>query len=124
MNRKGGIIVESVMVFPLVVLSVTALISMTSYFYMQLGKSVDMHVMLRAESGIVCDNMFYGNEPDTGFSVVKKTQQLYCEGNVHFGKKGILSEREKKICARKYLIDEASFVRLAGTAGDVITEDE
>ena len=124
MNKRGGVIAESAMVFPMVVLSVAALITMMSYFYMQLGERVDMHIMLRAESGEVCENMFYGNLNDEQYPVYKKTQQLYSEGNMHFRNNGILKKREKKISARKYLIDEAEFVRLTKAAGDVISENE
>ena len=95
MNKKGGVIAESAMVFPLVVLSVVALISMMTYFYMQLSERVDMHIVLRAESGRGCENMFYGNLPDRSFSVYKKPQQLYSEHIVRFGSKGLLESRKK-----------------------------
>ena len=124
MNKKGGAIAESVMVFPLVVLSVAAIISMMAYFYMQLSQRVDMHMVLRAESGMVCGNMFYGNIGENDFSVYKKSQQLYSEDVVTFRDSGILMSREKSQAARKYLIDEVKFVRMAGAAEDAVSGNE
>lgn len=124
MNKKGGAMVESVMVLPVVVLSVVALISIMTYFYVQLSQRVDMHIMLRAECGEVCKNIYYGNQVDGPFPAYKKAQQLYSEGDLHFSNEGILENRKKNISARKYLIDETKFVRMTDTLGDVISENE
>lgn len=124
MNKRGGAIVESVMVFPLVVLSVAALISMMSYFYLQLSQRVDMHTALRMESGLVCGNLFYENHEETSFPVYKKVQQLYSEGNVALQSGFLLHKRDKNMSARKYLIDEAKVVRMASAVGDGVADIE
>ena len=124
MNKRGGAIVESVMVFPLVVLSVAALISMMSYFYLQLNQRVDMHTALRMESGLVCGNLFYANYEEAPFPVYKKVQQLYSEGAVSLQSGFLLHKRDKKIYARKYLIDEAKVVRMASAVDDGVDDIE
>ena len=116
--------VESTMVFPLIILTLTALIYMMIFFYDQLGSRVDMHMMLRAESGVLCENMFYGNTPEAEFPVHKETQQIYSSGTAVSQKKGLLAGRSKEFSARKYLIDEAKFVRMSSAVRDEITDEE
>lgn len=118
-NKKGAAIVESVMVFPLVIVSVITLIFMMVYFYAQLNERVDMHIALRAESGRLCENMFYGTEASDKFSIYKKPQQLYSSSIVDIEGNLISKGKEKEIAARKYLIDECKFVRMSD-----IVEDE
>lgn len=112
MNKKGSIIVEAAMIFPLVFMSVMILIFMMIYFYSQLSERTDIHILLRSESGKVCDNMFYGNEVKSDFPVYKKAQQIYSEGTFNMSNRFFLNSREKQITARKYIIDESRFVRL------------
>ena len=114
MNRKGGAIVESAMIMPLVIMSVSALICMMIYFHTQLCERVDMHIMLRAESGSICGNISYGNETDSSMTVYKETQQIYSKGIVKSDKWLLLYGREKELYARKYLVDEVRFIRMTG----------
>ena len=117
-SKKGAAIVESVMVFPLVILSVIVLIFMMVYFYAQLNERVDMHIALRAESGRICQNVFYNNKESNNFSIYKKVQQIYSHSAVKV-KGNMISERhEKEITARKYLIDECKFVRMSDVVED------
>ncbi len=109
--------VEGVMVFPITIMAVTVLIFMMTYFYSQLDDRVDMHIILRAESGELCDNLFYVNRENTEIPVFKKTQQLYSKSNVSIDNSLILSGRHKEISARKYLIDECRFIRMTGAIG-------
>ncbi len=118
-NKKGAAIVESVMVFPLVIVSVITLIFMMVYFYAQLNERVDMHIALRAESGRLCENMFYGTEVSDKFSIYKKPQQLYSSSVVDIEGNLISKGKEKEIAARKYLIDECKFVRMS----DIVEEE-
>ena len=124
MNKRGGVIVESAMVFPLAVLSLTALIYMMIYFYNQLETRVDMHIALRAECGEICKNMDYGERPDDAVPVYKKAQQLCSSHVAELSGTGILRSRTKTIEARKYLIDEVKFVRMSNAAGDVVFEND
>lgn len=124
MNKEGSAMVESAMVFPLIIFTLMALIYMMIFFYDQLGHKVDMHMMLRAESGKMCENMFYGNTQETGFNVYKDRQQISSYGTVVSEKKWLLAERKKEFSARKYLIDEAGFVRMTDAIADGVTDDQ
>lgn len=119
MNRKGSAIVESVIVFPVMVLTVTALICMMSYFYVQLSDRVDMHIMLRAESGRLCSNMYYKDTVERGFMIYKEAQQIYSSHVAVSEKHRVLPVREKEIGARKYLIDETGIVRMNSAVKDI-----
>lgn len=114
MNKRGGAIVESVLIFPLVVMSVVSLIFIMIYFHEQLCDRVDMHIRLRAESGEICENMVYYNETDDEITVYRETQQIYSKSSNSFNGKLILNEKHTEISARKHLIDEGRFVRMAG----------
>ena len=117
-NKRGAAVVESVMVFPLVIISVITLIIMMIYFYAQLNERVDMHIALRAESGRLCENVFYENEVNDKFSIYKKTQQIYSSSVVDIDGNLISKQRRKKVAARKYLIDECEFVRMSDMVED------
>ena len=123
MNKKGNAIVESALIFPLVILTVMALIYMMVYFYGQLSDKVDMHIALRAEGGELCENMYYKDIEDNGFVIYKEAQQIYSSGNSYMQRKGLLDAREKTFTARKYLIDETRYVRLLDVLGDGFSED-
>ena len=76
MNKKGSAIVESAMVFPMVVLSLVGLIYLMIYFYGQLEMRVEMHETLRAESGEICDNFKSYQYDDSSDVVYRKAQQI------------------------------------------------
>lgn len=124
MNKKGGAIVESVMVFPLVVFSLMALIYMMIYFYDQLENRVDMHIMLRAECGEVCDNMDYGDRGESAVPIYKKAQQLSSYDVISITGNEMLNAHSKSIEARKYLIDEVKFIRSINATGDALSDEE
>lgn len=123
-SKKGSVIVEATAVFPLAIISLIALVFMMSYFYCQLNERVDMHVMLRAESGKLCGNMFYGNDVNDEITVYEKSQQIYSTSIVNSQYNRILKKRGKEISARKYLIDECKFIRMSNAVEDGILTDE
>jgi hypothetical protein len=123
-TKRGSVIVEATAVFPLAIISVIVLIFMMSYFYCQLNERVDMHVLLRSESGRLCENMFYGIEVNEEITVYKKSQQIYSTSIVKSSYNRMLWKRSKKISARKYLIDECKFVRMSNAVEDGILTDE
>lgn len=118
MNKRGSAIVESVMIFPLVILVIFALVYMMIYFYQQLEDQVDLHIMLRAESGEISNNMFYGDRQEHGFPVYKEAQQIFSYSIVGIEHRGLLQSRSKQINGRKYLIDEVKIVRTSGVLGE------
>jgi len=119
-NKKGAVIVEAAMVFPLVIITVITLIFMMIYFYSQLNERVDMHIMLRAESGSICENVYYDNKVNDSFPIYMKSQQIYSNSIVDVEGNLIMRKRDKQIEARKYLIDECKYVRMT----DILEEEE
>lgn len=117
MNKKGSIIAEAAMVFPVIILSLIAVIYILIYFYDQTGEQVKMHMVLRSESGRMCDNMYYDNQDADGMTVYRKNNKIYSYKMVSLGKNGLLEAREKSLYAEKYLIDEAAIVRMADIMG-------
>ena len=94
------------------------------FFYGHLEKRVDMHIMLRAECGEVCDNMTYFNKAGSDVTVYEKAQQLCSYDTVSLNRKGILKRKSRKIEARKYLINEVKLVRRNSAIGDAVLDDE
>ena len=47
-------------------------------------------------------------------TVYKETQQIYSKGIVKSDKWLLLYGRDKELYARKYLVDEARFIRMTG----------
>lgn len=120
MGRKGNAAVEAAMVFPLVILSVVALIYMMLYFYQQTETRAEMHIALRAENGRLTETVFYGKEPKEPFPVYRKAGRIYSQGTLTFTKTGLLRSGGKELFARKYIVDEAGFIRLT----DLLKEEE
>ena len=125
MNRKGNATVEAALIFPLVILSVVALIYMLLYFYRLTEIRTEMHIALRAESGRIRETVFYEKEPKEPFPVYRKAGCLYSSGTVTFTETGLLKAGKKELSAKKYVIDEAEFIRLTDLLkGDKNDEDE
>ena len=114
MSKRGSAIVESVMIFPLVVMSAVILIFIMIYFHTQICERVDMHIMLRAESGKLCENMFYQNDINSDFTVYKEAHQIYSKKRYESEGNLLLDKNSKEIYARKYLVDEVKYIRMTG----------
>lgn len=113
MNRRGGMIVEAAIVFPVIILTVIALLYMLIYFYNQTSEQVDMHRMLRSECGAICENMYYKRKDESQIPVYRKNGKIYCYSSVNMDSKGIMEHSTKSLTAEKYLIDETFVVRRA-----------
>lgn len=109
MNKKGGAIVEAAMVFPVMILTIVAVLCMLVYFWGQIHMRTAIHMDLRAESGRICDNFNYVNY-ESKLEFYQSVQGIYSYNTVQLKKQGILKERKKDIQARKYLIDEVQLV--------------
>lgn len=109
MNKKGGAIVEAALVFPVMILTIVAVLCMLVYFWGQINARTAMHVDLRAESGRICGNFRYVDH-ESELQFYKSVQGIYSYDAVQSKKQGLLKERKKDIQARKYLIDEVQLV--------------
>lgn len=120
MNKKGTVMAEAAMVFPIVILAVAALIFVFQFFYQQTEMRVEIHKALRAESGEIHGTMKYHRKPETPFPVYRKGGTLCCYGTMKSKKKWFLEKQEKELMSEKYLDDEKQFVRMA----DLIKQKE
>ncbi len=101
------------MIFPLVILTVAALIYIAQIFYRQTEIRAEMHKALRAESGKICGTLSYREPPDQPFPIYQKGLKVCSYGTLAFKKKGILAAGEKVFFSEKYLDDERAFIRKA-----------
>lgn len=111
MNRKGTAMVEAAVVFPMVILTVMALIYMFQIFFRETEIRADMHKALRAESGKCCQTLQYQENIQSPFPIYRKGERLYCRGTLQSKERGILKAGEKMLYSDKYLDDERNFIR-------------
>ncbi len=103
--------VEAALVFPLVVLTVVALIQMLLFFYQLAEKGAEMHMALRAESGRISETVQCAPQAEPGFPVYQRGTEVYFLGSMAFAERGLLQKLEKQLSAQKYVDHEADFVR-------------
>lgn len=111
MNRKGSVMAEAALVFPLVILTVAALIYMFQIFFRHTEVRAGMHRALRAESGRICETLQYGEPVQPPFPIYRKGSRLYCRGTLRSKSKGILDAQEKTFLSEKYVDDERDYIR-------------
>lgn len=122
MNKKGGMMVEAAVVFPVIILALLAVLYMLIYFYSQVGEQVKMHIKLRSECGLICENMYYGNQDDSQITFYRDGNSIYCYSSVDSYGSNMLENWGKELSAEKYLIDETAVVRMVDLAGNVAGE--
>ena len=91
MNRKGSAMVEAAMVFPVMILTILAVLWMLVYFYQQIDTKVNLHMMLRAESGSIVGNLDYVNY-GSDLQIYRSGQQIYGYETIQIDNKGIRIE--------------------------------
>lgn len=115
--------VEAAIVFPLVVLTVAALIQILVFFYQLTEVNVKMHLALRAESGSLSKTIQYRERESPPYPIYRKGSRLYYSVKRTFLPQGILRQIHKELWARQYINREAAAVRGAELAAR-ITEQE
>lgn len=116
--------VEAALVFPIVILSVMALIYMLIFIYQQTQLRAQMHMALRAESGRASQTVEYLTKAKSPYPVYRKGLTVYYEGVLDFRKKGLLIPVRKDLSARGHINDEVAFIRLADLVKAGGGEDE
>ncbi len=112
--------VEAALVFPLVILTVVAVIQMLLFFYQLVETEANMHMALRVESGRISETSECAPQIKTKFPVYQRGTEVYFLGNMAFMDRGILKSLEKQLSARKYVDHEADFVRIV----DLVNQKE
>ncbi len=115
--------VEAAIVFPLVILTVAALIQILVFFYQLTEVNVKMHLALRAESGNLSKTVLYGEKETPPYPIYRKGSRLYYSARISFLPKGILQQIHKEIWARQYITREAAIVRGAELAAGVAKKE-
>lgn len=103
--------VEAAFVFPLIILSVVALIHILIFFVQVTKEGTVMHLALRCESGRISDTLQYEKQIDGRFPIYRKGDRVYFQGDIVFADKGILRKLKKKITAYKYIDNETDWIR-------------
>lgn len=112
-NKRGSAIVEAALVFPVIILSLMAVICIYVYFYDQVQQQAEVHSVLRSEAGLICENMYNRNQNETELPVYRQTDRIYCYSHAVMEGNGMLKKAEHQIRAQKYITDDTSVVRLA-----------
>ncbi len=117
MNKKGSTMVESALVFPLVVLSLVAIIMILVFLLSENVVRVEAHHAIRVECG-ERTGTYIGESKNTDVTIVRKQNGVFSilEGtqNVHFNGSGILEGAyNKSVCGFQHLLDEQKYIRYA-----------
>ncbi len=115
-DRKGSTIVEAAVVFPLVILTVTAVIYILAFMYDEAAAQVEMHLALNAHMGRETRTVItYSNVPENAniYEGKKDIEKCYfAENGLRFGKKGLLRHSfMKRLESRIYSVDEKKHIR-------------
>lgn len=111
MNKKGNVMVEASLVFPVVILTVIAVIHILLFFFQQTELRTQMHLALRAENGRYSGAMIYEKNVEMPFPIYKEALHFCSYGTVKFSKQGILESSAAEIEASVYCFDAVNFVR-------------
>lgn len=114
MNRKkGSAMVEAAVVFPVIILSLLTVIYIFIYFYDNVREQVSVHSVLRYEAGLIGGNIYKKDQKESELPVYRQGDRIYCCSTAASEAMGLIGPAERKIYAEKYIIDEASAIRLA-----------
>ncbi len=114
-NKKGSTMVEAAVVFPLVILTVVAVIFILTFLFQQVTYNARLHLALNATMGQETDTvMTYRNVPDDIKpypSFYGIFPSYYADRGLHFSKKGLLNKSFTKVLeSRVYTVDEKKFI--------------
>lgn len=115
-NKKGSSMVEAALVFPMVVLTVMAVIFILVFMFQQVACNARLHLALNAtmgrETGTVetYRNTPVNVKPYKAFHAISEC--YYAESGLQFRKKGVLlNSFTKTLESRVYSVDEKKFIR-------------
>ena len=110
-SKKGGLIAEAAVVFPVVLISVLAVVHILIAMYMETSYSARDHMALRHESGVSTQTVERTNEyrqliPQDKFGRAPFKENAEITGEFRLPDHLLLAER-----GRVYVIDEAGYIR-------------
>lgn len=115
MNKKGGTMVEASLVFPLIILTLMAMIAILIFLFKDAAGQAELHLVIRTEAGSETGT-FHGQPGSSNVSVHSGMKGIHrvMDGNttVMFQGLGIITRNfHKPIAGYQYLTDERKYVR-------------
>jgi hypothetical protein len=115
MNRKGGAMVEAALVFPIIMLSLIAIISILTFLFEEAVSQYELHLVIRSESGLE-NGTFHGKGGSSNIAVYKGIKGIHSVMNgktsVDYEYANIFTRKlHKQITAYQHLTDEQKYVR-------------
>lgn len=115
MNQKGSTIVEASLVFPIIILSIMAMIAILMFLFEEAAAQAELHLVIRTEAGRQTGT-FHGS---SGSSTVSVGRGFYGIHSVMNGKSSVTFEEieilplpvHKSLVAYQHLIDERKYAR-------------
>jgi len=111
MNKKGGMIAEAAIVFPVVITVVLMVLSVLINLYMTASTTAGEHMELRYQAGLEAETVdrtdgYRGSVPEDKYGKEAFLTQVDAEI-----KSGIICKTVEGGNSRVYLVDERSFIR-------------
>jgi len=115
MNQKGGTMVEAALVFPLIILSLMAIIAILMFLFKEAASQAELHLVIRTEAGRY-NGTFHGKAGSSSIVVGREFKGLHnvMDGKsyVTFDKNYIISRTFRKpITGHQHLTDERKYSR-------------
>lgn len=115
MNQKGNTMVEAALVFPIIILSLMAVIGILIFLFKEAASQAELHLVIRTEAGHQTGT-FHGQPGSSSVSVGWGISGIHSitkgESLVSYGGDGILSRVvAKPITGYQYLTDERKYAR-------------
>ncbi len=115
MNRKGGAMVEAALVFPIIVLSLMAIIAIMIFLFEEAASQAELHLVLRTEVGRQTGT-FHGKTGSSNVSIRRGIMGIHSiingTSSVTFEETRILPrEVRKPLTGYLHLVDERKYAR-------------
>ena len=115
MNNRGGTMIEAALVFPLIILTIMAMISILMFLFEDAASQAGLHQVIRTEAGRKTGT-FHGQSGSYNISIELGFQGIHTvmigKTTVTFDGSGILPRTvNKPLLGHQYLTDERKYVR-------------
>lgn len=115
MNQKGGAMVEATLVFPIIILSLIAVIGILLFLFEEAATQAELHLVIRTEVGRQTGT-FQGQQGSTNVSLDKGFKGIHSvikgRTTVTFAETTLLTHGFRKpITGYQHMTDERKYVR-------------
>lgn len=121
-SKRGTTMVESTVVFPLVIMCIAAVICILAFMYKEVGDNVRVHMEINKQRGLETETVFTYNKALYGvYTYTGRHNLIKCcfgEKTLRFQGRGLLkSSFSKNLDSRGYVVDEKKTIRFADFFG-------